>query len=245
MKKILSLILLFSFFAFGQDNTYVQLTYVKPVQGENYGEILNEKWKALAQKRANNGTIIGWDVWWRAGSTPESNHQIMIATLVSHPDSLNVNPGIRSVFPEMTDEEFESFSTKNTESRKIINRTMTVEKDAYFKTDSVPSMLVMNYMKVKPINAMKYEDFESSLKESLKESAKQGWAFHKRVDAVGSGLGWNYLTDDFYNNNSELMSERVPTYDYSDNEEIIKNLSLREHVWSDTYWKWISVRKEN
>ena len=106
-------------------------------------------------------------------------------------------------------------------------------------------MLVMNYMKVKPINAMKYEDFESSLKESLKESAKQGWAFHKRVDAVGSGLGWNYLTADFYNNNSELMSERVPTYDYSDNEEIIKNLSLREHVWSDTYWIWISVRKEN
>ena len=245
MKKILSLILLLSFFAFGQDNTYVQLTYVKPVQGENYGEILNEKWKALAQKRANNGTIIGWDVWWRAGSTPESNHQIMIATLVSHPDSLNINPGIRSVFPEMTDEEFESFSTKNTASRKIINRTMTVEKDAYFKTDSVPSMLVMNYMKVKPINAMKYEDFESSLKEGLKESAKQGWAFHKRVDAVGSGLGWNYLTADFYNNNSELMSERVPTYDYSDNDEIIKNLSLREHVWSDTYWKWISIRKEN
>ena len=45
------------------------MTFVKTTPGEDYGTILNEKWKELAQMRADEGTITGWDVWWRPGST--------------------------------------------------------------------------------------------------------------------------------------------------------------------------------
>ena len=127
MKKLLLFLLPFFAFNFVQSqklvappaeqNQYVQVTYIKPVADKNYGEILEKNWKKLHQKRADNGTIIGWDVWWADGSNDNSEYNIVIATLVNHPDSLRVNPGIRSVFPEWSDEDYNRFSNKNQEAR--------------------------------------------------------------------------------------------------------------------------------
>ena len=45
-------------------------------------------------------------------STSESDHQIAIVTLVENIEDFNNNPGIRSVFPDWSDEEFEEFNQK-------------------------------------------------------------------------------------------------------------------------------------
>ena len=64
MKKILLIFpLLVGGFLSAQGNgDYVNMTFVKTTPGEDYGTILNEKWKELAQMRADEGTITGWDV---------------------------------------------------------------------------------------------------------------------------------------------------------------------------------------
>ena len=71
------LFLLFTFFAVGSitaqgNGDIVQFDFIRTTPGEQYNQILNQKWKELAQKRADEGTITGWDTWWRANATPES-----------------------------------------------------------------------------------------------------------------------------------------------------------------------------
>ena len=58
------LFLLLAFFAVSNltaqgNGDYVNMTFVKTTPGEDYGTIINEKWKELAQMRADEGTITG------------------------------------------------------------------------------------------------------------------------------------------------------------------------------------------
>ena len=70
--------------------TFLQVDYIKTVPGKNYGQILNERWAKLAEKRIKEGTIVGWDAWWNMNSTDESNHDIMLVTLLTDIDSINL-----------------------------------------------------------------------------------------------------------------------------------------------------------
>ena len=228
----------------GNGATFIAVDYIKTVPGKNYGEILNTKWKKLAEKRIKDGTIVGWDAWWNMNSTDESNHDIMLVTLLRDIDSLNAGQGILQVFPEMTEEEVTAFRKKNRESRKIVNSTIFRVVDDYFKQDSVPNIAVINYMKVAPGDEFEYESMEKEYKSNVEDSPKAGWAVHKRVDRVGSNLGYNYVTVDFYNKMSEIMLERAPTWKMSEEfaQEYDKIQKLRKHVYSDTHWNFITLR---
>ena len=224
--------------------TFIQVDYIKTVPGKNYGQILNEKWAKLAEKRIKEGTIVGWDAWWNMNSTDESNHDILLVTLLTDVDSIGAGAGIRRAFPEMTDDEVAEFSKKNREARKIVNTTIYKVVDNYFKQDSVPKIALTNYMKVTHGDEFDYEEMEKEYKQTVEASAKAGWALHKRVDRFGSGLNNNYMTVDFYNKMSEMMDERAPTFEMSKeqrekHDEIQK---LRRHVYSDTHWNFISLR---
>ncbi len=228
----------------GNGATYIAVDYIKTVPGKNYGEILNTKWKKLAEKRIKDGTIVGWDAWWNMNSTDESNHDIMIVTLLRDIDSINAGQGILQAFPDMTEEEVTAFRKKNRESRKIVNSTIFRVVDDYFKQDSVPNIAVINYMKVAPGDEFDYESMEKEYKSNVEDSPKAGWAVHKRVDRVGSNLGYNYVTVDFYNKMSEIMLERAPTWKMSEEfaQEYDKIQKLRKHVYSDTHWNFITLR---
>ena len=228
----------------GNGANYIQVDYIKTVPGKNYGQILNEKWAKLAEKRIKEGTIVGWDAWWNMNSTDESNHDIMLVTLIKDIDSIGAGSGILRAFPEMTEEEVVEFNKTNREARKIVNSTIYKVVDNYFKQDSVPNIAVVNYMKVAPGDEFEYEKMEKEYKSFVEESPKAGWAVHKRVDRVGTSLNNNYITVDFYNKMSEMMSERGPTLEMSEEfaEDYKKMNQLRRHVYSDTHWNFISLR---
>ena len=63
----------------------------------------------LAEK-IKDGTIVGWDAWWNMNSTQESNHDIMLITLLRDIDSLNAGQNITGF--EMTEDEV-AFRKKN------------------------------------------------------------------------------------------------------------------------------------
>ena len=75
-------------------------------------------------------------------STDESNHDIMLVTLLTDIDSINAGAGILRAFPEMTEEEVAEFNKKNREARKIVNSTIYKVVDNYFKQDSVPNTIL-------------------------------------------------------------------------------------------------------
>ena len=101
----------------------------------------------------------------------------------------------------------------------------------------------MNYMKVKPVNALAYEKMEDNYKTTnFENSNRASWGMAKRIDKYGTGLGWNYMTFDLYNNGAELMNSRVNTYEYP--AELAKDFEIRDMVYSQPYWKWMALRKE-
>ena len=66
MKKFsifLISVLLTSFFSQAQDWKYASISWIRTTPGENYNTLLKDKWAKLAQKRIDDGTIVGWDVW--------------------------------------------------------------------------------------------------------------------------------------------------------------------------------------
>ena len=168
----------------------------------------------------------------------------MLVTLLTDIDSIGAGAGILKAFPEMTEEEVAEFNKKNREARKIVNSTIYKVVDNYFKQDSVPNIAVVNYMKVTPGDEFEYEKMEKEYKANVESSPKAGWAVHKRVDRVGTNLSNNYITVDFYNKMSEMMLERAPTWEMSEEfaEEYEKIQKLRRHVYSDTHWNFISLR---
>ena len=176
-------------------------------------------------------------------STSESDHHIVIVTLVENIEDFNNNPGIRSVFPDWSDEEFEEFNQKNQAARTIVKTDLLAIKNRASKQDSIPNVLVMNYMKVKPVNALAYEKMEDNYKNSnFENSNRASWGMAKRIDKYGTGLGWNNMTFDLYNNGAVLMNSRVNTYEYP--AELAKDFEIRDMVYSQPYWKWMALRKE-
>ena len=93
MKKLFLLIAILAVGSISAQGNgdFVSFQFVKTTPGEQYNVILNEKWKELHQMRIDEGTITGWDTWWRVGATPESDWNLLIVTVARHPDSLNAN----------------------------------------------------------------------------------------------------------------------------------------------------------
>ena len=115
MRKLFFTILAFLFVSasYAQGNgDYVSMSFIKTTPGEDYFTILNEKWKDLAQMRANEGTITAWDVWVNPWATSESDWNIMIATVAKHPDSLNANAGVPKMRPDYSEMDVEIFRSE-------------------------------------------------------------------------------------------------------------------------------------
>ena len=95
------------------------MTFVKTTPGEDYGTILNEKWKELAQMRADEGTITGWDVGGDQ-DLQKSDWNMLIVTIAKDPDSLGANAGVLKMRPDYTEMDVEIFSEKNIKARTIV-----------------------------------------------------------------------------------------------------------------------------
>ena len=127
------LFLLLAFFAVSNltaqgNGDYVNMTFVKTTPGEDYGTIINEKWKELAQMRADEGTITGWDVWWRPGTVEEDQWNMVIVTVAKSPDSLNANAGVMKIRPDYSEMDVEIFQEKNQRARTILYDHVYVNK---------------------------------------------------------------------------------------------------------------------
>ena len=105
MKKTLLILTLFAagFLSAQGNGDYVNMTFIKTTPGEDYGTILNDKWKEFAQMRVDDGTITGWDVWWRPNSTDTDAWNMLLVTIAKHPDSLGANAGVKKMRPNYSD----------------------------------------------------------------------------------------------------------------------------------------------
>jgi len=244
MKKFsifLISVLLTSFFSQAQDWKYASISWIRTTPGEDYNVLLNEKWAKLAQKRIDDGTILGWDVWRVGHTTPESPYNLIIVTLASEVDSLWANTGFRKIDPDMTDMDVEVMSQKNFKARKIMGQSVVARKNGYSFVDSLPQIAVFNYMKVPLGYGAKYEKMENDLNRSPDKNAPRvAWSYSKRLDLNGENVGWNYLTADFFKSYKAAMQARANTPSYS--KDLLQAFKSRKLVKSEMAGKVMSLR---
>jgi len=244
MKKFsifLISVLLTSFFSQAQDWKYASISWIRTTPGENYNTLLKDKWAKLAQKRIDDGTIVGWDVWGVGHTTPESKYNLIIVTLVNDIDSLGKNVGIRKIDPEISDMDLEILQQKNWGARKIIAEAVVARKNGYSFVDSLPQIAVFNYMKVPLGYGAKYEKMENDLNRSPDKNAPRvAWSYSKRLDLNGENVGWNYLTADFFKSYKAAMQARANTPAYS--KDLLQAFKSRKLVKSEMAGKVMSLR---
>ena len=246
MKKILliiTLITLGSISAQGNGD-YVNMTFVKTTPGEDYGTIINEKWKELAQMRADEGTITGWDVWWRPGTVDSDEWNMVIVTIAKHPDSLNANAGVKKMRPNYSEMDIEIFQEKNLRSRTIVYDHIYANKGLNFamnegETPDAPQVAVLNFMKTDIADGYEYEKAENSLN-SGDLGDRVGWGLLKRLDRLGENVYNNYMTVDFFNSWESMMMTREQTYRVPKQMQSV--LNMRAHLNSVALWRAVSVR---
>ena len=242
------LFLLFAFFAFGNltaqgNGDYVNMTFVKTTPGEDYGTIINEKWKELAQMRADEGTITGWDVWWRPGTVEEDQWNMVIVTVAKSPDSLNANAGVLKIRPDYSEMDVEIFQEKNQRARTILYDHVYVNKGLNFagnqgETPEVPQVAVLNFMKTDIADGYEYEKAENSLN-SGSLGDRLGWGLLKRLDELGDNVYNNYMTVDFYDSWQTMMKTREQTVKMPKQMQSVVN--MRAHLNSVALWRAVSV----
>lgn len=244
MKKFsifLISVLLTSFFSQAQDWKYASISWIRTTPGENYNTILKDKWAKLAQKRIDDGTIVGWDVWGVGHTTPESKYNLIIITLVNDIDSLGKNVGIRKIDPEISDMDLEILQQKNWGARKIMAEAVVARKNGYSFVDSLPQIAVFNYMKVPLGYEAKYEKMENDLNRSPDKNAPRvAWSYSKRLDLDGDGVSWNYITADFFKSYKAAMQARANSPSYS--KDLLQAFKTRKLVKSEMAGKVMSLR---
>ena len=243
------LFLLSAFFAVSNltaqgNGDYVNMTFVKTTPGEDYGTIINEKWKELAQMRADEGTITGWDVWWRPGTVEEDQWNMVIVTVAKSPDSLNANAGVMKIRPDYSEMDVEIFQEKNQRARTILYEHVYVNKGLNFagnqgETPEVPQVAVLNFMKTDIADGYEYEKAENSLN-SGSLGDRLGWGLLKRLDELGDNVYNNYMTVDFYDSWQTMMKTREQTVKMPKQMQSVVN--MRAHLNSVALWRAVSVR---
>tara|TARA_B100000586_G_scaffold58242_1_gene39935 strand:- start:237 stop:986 length:750 start_codon:yes stop_codon:yes gene_type:complete len=246
MKKTLLILTLFAagFLSAQGNGDYVNMTFIKTTPGEDYGTILNEKWKELAQMRVDEGTITGWDAWWRPNSTDTDAWNMVLVTIAKHPDSLGANAGVKKMRPNYSDMDVEIFQQKNLKARTIVYDHTYANKGLNFaanqgETPDVPQVAVINFMKTDITNGHDYEKAENSLN-SGDLGERSGWGLLKRLDEIGEDVYNNYMTVDFYDSWETMIKTREQTVRVPKQMQSV--IKMRLHLRSIPIWRAISIR---
>jgi len=231
---------------FGQGNdAYLRLTFIKAKEGSNYRANLTQKFARLHQQRIEDGIINGWDLWQVVNSrqTPFS-HVIVTLMDISKMDSLYSGVNMQKVFPDMTNNDIETFYENNIASRDIIGDYIITTVKSISKTNSIPDeFMVMNFMKVKEGKFKTYENMEIDLTTAAmpNEKFRTGWTLQKRIDKYGTDLFWNYLTVDWYAKYSDyIKASSMPVVDADKNYQSM--MAIRDLRDRAVLRKVISVR---
>lgn len=247
MKKITILLMgiLMTFVSIAQDKTatwkYATMDFIKTTPDGNYDQYLKEKWSVLAQKRLNEGTILGWDVWGVGHTTNESKYDLVIITFYSALDSMFKGSGIKRI-GNYTDLDEEAIMDKVDQSRKVVSASILVNKYGWSMIDTTAKFANFNYLKINAGSNDEYEKLVAKINLANKNNKALGFTLAKRIDVMGEDVMWNYGGAYFYNTYNDMMESRAETY--APNADQIKVSSLRKISRSEVLYNKYSLRKK-
>ena len=154
---------------------------------------------------------------------------------------LNLDSPVEEVLPEIKEIPVLNTDGKLVKQSKSITLRHLMSHTSGFAYNS---LMMITSKKIKDLSiSMKILLFLKGIITYIYPFSKGPRLFEAGTDfKYGTGLGWNYMTFDLYNNGAELMNSRVNTYEYP--AELAKDFEIRDMVYSQPYWKWMALRKE-
>lgn len=193
---------------------YAQLDYMKvaPNQADDYLSIEREIWKPMHQERANDGAILGWQLYVvRYPGGAGHDYQYVTVTLYGNMDAVE-------------NQEFEAYAQRahpDIDSSVAMQRTMDardwVRSELWVQHDQVVSesatapapILQINSMKVSPDGGSDYLSMEQDMIKPIHEARidaglMRGWSLWQMMLPSGSGQRHNYGTVDAFGSMSAI-----------------------------------------
>ncbi|NND62705.1 MAG: hypothetical protein HKN48_05880 [Flavobacteriaceae bacterium] len=220
MKKsliFLTALLVFNF-SHAQDKLYliVELMKVDNTQESDYNET-EAFWEKIHQQRANNGNIIGWDLWRLMPGGENQGHQYAVVTLFNNKTAMFKGGGLweaaKAAYPNMSENELDKKLNSAADTRDLAVRIymeMIAATEDDFEID-VGTVATFDWMKVELGKYSKYEKAEMEVfmpghQRMVDAGAKGSWSLLRFISPIGSDTYSSHLTVNMFKDFDQMFA---------------------------------------
>lgn len=208
MKKTLLIValILFSISSFAQDKLYLvfEMMKVDNEQEMAYWETENF-WEKIHQQRANNGDIIGWDLWQLSPGGEDQGYQYMTVTLFNNAADMfkggDFMKHVKAAYPDMTEEDIWK---KMNEAGKTRDLAVRLYLEDIARTSGANEMPIgttayLDFMKVDMEKYGAYEKAEMEVFQPIHQKQvdagdKEFWSLMRIMLPFGSDTYASHIT---------------------------------------------------
>ncbi len=221
MKKLL--IFLCALFVFqtsmAQDKLFliVELMKVDNSQESSYDET-EAFWEKIHQQRANNGDIVGWDLWRLLPGGEKQGHQYAVVTLYNDKAAMFKDSGLwdaaKAAYPDMSEDDLVKKMNSAADTRDLAHRIymeQVVTTNGEFKM-AKGTFASFDWMKVDLGKYGKYEKAEQEVfmpdhQRQVDAGAKGSWSLLRFIMPIGSDTYASHMTVNMFKNANHMFGK--------------------------------------
>ena len=244
MKKVLFLLatVMLCNLSIAQDKLYLifELMKVDNSQESSYEET-EAFWEKIHQQRANNGNIIGWDLWSLRPGGENQGHQYATVTLFSSKVAMfkggSLMANAKAAYPDMSEAEITKKLNGAADTRDLAVR-IYLEQLATTTGDfpiAVGTVAFFDWMKVDMGNYAAYEKaevevFQPDHQRQVDAGEKGSWGLLRYVLPVGSDTYASHMTVNMFKDVDQAYATPSdgPTLTAAQQKAVEDGLALRD-----------------
>ena len=244
MKNALFFLVAFLTFNFSnaQDNLFLvyELMKVDNSQESVYSDT-EDFWEKIHQQRANNGDILGWDLWSLQPGGEDQGYQYATVTLFNNKAAMfkggNLWANAKAAYPDMSEEELNKNLNSAAETRDLAVRVY-LEEIASTTGDfpmAVGTVAYFDWMKAEMGNWDAYEKaemevFQPNHQRQVDAGEKASWGLLRYILPVGSDTYASHITVNMFKDVDHVFAPRTsrPKATAAQQKAIEEGLALRD-----------------
>lgn len=224
MKKVIFLFVaaMLSTATIAQDNLFLvfEMMEVDNNQESAYWDT-EDFWEKIHQQRANNGDIIGWDLWQLLPGGEDQGYQYATVTLFNEKASMfkggDFEKNVKAAYPDMTEDDLNKKLNSAGDTRDLAIRIYMEEiatTTGNFKM-KVGTMAFFDFMKVDMGKSDAYEKAEMEVfqpmhQKQVDNGSKGSWGLIRFILPIGSDTYASHMTVNMFNDVDQAFA---PTSD--------------------------------
>lgn len=221
MKKLLVVIALAitCTMSYSQDKLFLvfEMMEVDNSQESAYADT-EDFWEKIHQQRANNGDIIGWDLWQLRPGGEDQGYQYATVTLFNDKAAMfkggNLMKNAKMAYPDMSEDDLMKKLNSSADSRDLAVR-IYMEEIATTKGDfemAVGTMATFDWMKVEMGKYGDYEKaemevFQPNHQKMVDDGAKGSWGLLRFVMPYGSDTYASHMTVNMFKDVDQMFAD--------------------------------------